>query len=106
MLLKIRGSLEIAHRLPNYEGKDKELHWHTLNYIFNFKGTVGSDAMVEAFKALDRAVKIAVDQYDHSYLNDSLANPTLENLAQEILFNANATYSYLKGFGKKGSLSV
>lgn len=102
MILKVRGSLEIAHSLPNYEGKCTKLHGHTLNYIFNFKGDVGEDGMVEDFKSLDRIIKLVIDKYDHTYLNDFIDNPTLENFAQDLLFNANNTYSYLKGFGKRG----
>lgn len=102
MILKVKGSLEIAHRLPNYEGKCTNLHGHTLNYIFNFEGKVGEDGMVEDFKNLDRIIKQTIDKYDHTYLNDTFDNPTLEIFAQELLFDANNLYSYLKGFGAKG----
>lgn len=105
MILKVKGSLEIAHRLPNYEGKCKNLHGHTLNYIFNFEGEVGEDGMVEDFKTLDSFIKQTIDKHDHTYLNDNFDNPTLENFAQELLFDVNSLYSYFKGFGAKGKFT-
>ena len=50
--LKIKGALEIAHRLPDYEGACSHLHGHCMHYILNFKGKLQDNGMVEDFKFL------------------------------------------------------
>lgn len=102
MILKIKGSMEIAHQLPHYEGKCRKLHGHRLNYIFNFKGDVGTDGMVEDFKTLNSFISMITDKYDHTYLNDYFDNPTLEVFAQHLLNEVNDRYAYFKGFGGRG----
>ena len=43
-----------------------------------------------------------MEDYDHTYLNDFIENPTLENFATIILDDVNKHYDYYKGFGKAG----
>lgn len=95
-ILKIRGTMEIAHRLPNYDGKCSKLHGHRIDYTFSFKGEVGEDGMVEDFKDLERIIKIVVDRYDHSFLNDFFENPTLEDFAMHLLNLVDTEYCFLK----------
>ena len=100
--LKIKGSMEIAHRLPNYDGKCSKIHGHRFEYIVSFKGEVQSDGMVEDFKDLDRIIKIIADRYDHTYLNDLFETPTLEDFAMHFLNELNAEYGYIKQLRKRG----
>ena len=50
--LKVKGTIEIAHRLPNYNGACKKLHGHGVHYTLNFKGELQDNGMVEDFKVL------------------------------------------------------
>ena len=47
--LKVKGTIEIAHRLPNYNGACKKLHGHGVHYTLNFKGELQDNGMVEDF---------------------------------------------------------
>ena len=40
--------------------------------------------------------------YDHTYLNDFIETPTLENFATIILDDVNKYYAYCRGFGQAG----
>lgn len=103
MLLKVKGELEVAHKLPKYKGICQFQHGHRLEYTFDFEGSVNKDTdMVEDFKFLKECINSAADKYDHSYLNDYFDNPTLEVFAQKFLEEVNDTYNYFKGFGKNG----
>ena len=94
--LKIKGSMEIAHRLPNYDGKCSKLHGHRVEYIVSFKGELQKDGMVEDFKELDKFIKLVADRYDHTYLNDFFEIPTLEDFAMHFLEELNTEYGYAK----------
>ena len=101
--LKVKGTIEIAHRLPNYNGACKKLHGHGVHYTLNFKGELQDNGMVEDFKVLKNIINNVIEDYDHTYLNDFIENPTLENFATIILDDVNKYYDYYKGFGKVGS---
>lgn len=104
MLLKVKGELEIAHKLPNYKGVCQFCHGHRYEYEFTFEGYVDENTgMVEDFKFLKECINFVTDKYDHSYLNDYFDNPTLEIFAQEFLNEVNDSYDYFKGFKKKGN---
>ena len=94
--LKVKGSMEIAHRLPNYDGKCSKLHGHRVEYIVSFKGEPQKDGMVEDFKELDKFIKLVSDRYDHTYLNDIFELPTLEDFARHFLNELNIEYGYAK----------
>lgn len=96
MILRINGTLEIAHNLPNYEGKCKKLHGHRIEYIVSFEGDIHEDGMVEDFKVLDKIIQIVADRFDHTYLNDFLENPTLELFAKYFLNDLNKEYGRIK----------
>lgn len=102
MILKIKGTIEIAHHLPKYEGKCKNLHGHRIEYILSFKGDIGDDGMVEDFKSLNRIVKVVADRFDHTYLNDFMENPTLEVFATLFLKILNSEYVSIKMGRKRG----
>ena len=94
--LKVKGSMEIAHKLPNYDGKCSKLHGHRVEYIVSFKGELQKDGMVEDFKELGKFIKLVSDRYDHTYLNDVFELPTLEDFAMHFLEELNTEYGYAK----------
>ena len=81
---------EACHRLPHYDGACHNLHGHS----YKLEVTVGGDitdsnspkcGMIIDFKDLKKIVKdVAVDKYDHSYLNDFFPNPTAEIMVEQI----------------------
>ena len=79
MLLKIIRKFSSAHRLPQYEGACNNLHGHTWKVVFLLEGTVQENGMVYDFKVLKKLLDEQLP--DHQYLNDSVENPTAENLA-------------------------
>lgn len=82
---------EACHKLPHYDGACHNLHGHS----YKLEVTVGGDivtnpnhskcGMIIDFKDLKQIVKeVAVDKYDHSYLNDYFENPTAEIMVNKI----------------------
>ena len=81
-----RVSFDAAHFLPNYVGKCKNIHGHHWLVEVGVTGEVDSQTgMVMDFtyvkEVLDREV---VKQFDHKLVNDTLKNPTAENIATYI----------------------
>ena len=76
---------DAAHYLPNYEGKCKNLHGHTWTLEVEVSGVPIPDGskqgMVMDFGDLKVAVQQKViDVLDHTLLNDTISNPTAENI--------------------------
>lgn len=81
MKLHMERKFDAAHRLPNYEGKCKNLHGHTWKVVVDIEGCKNPKTeMIIDFNKL----KKTIDKYDHAYLNDFIENPTAENLAEII----------------------
>ena len=84
---------EASHKLPYYDGACHNLHGHS----YKLEVTVGGDVtdanspkrgMIIDFKDLkDIVKKVAVDKYDHSYLNDFFENPTAEIMVEQIAYD-------------------
>ncbi len=75
--------ISCAHRLDlPYESKCRNLHGHNYIVSVEVEGEVLDDGMILDFSIIKRVVK---DKYDHKYLNDILRQPTVENLALEIV---------------------
>ena len=82
---------EASHRLPYYEGACHNLHGHSYKLEVTIGGNVNSDpsnpkcGMIMDFKDLKKIVdEVAVDRYDHSYLNEFFPNPTAEIMVNKI----------------------
>lgn len=82
---------EASHRLPYYEGACHNLHGHSYKLEVTIGGNVNSDpsnpkcGMIMDFKDLKKIVdEVAVDRYDHSYLNEFFPNPTAEIMVKKI----------------------
>ena len=82
---------EACHHLPHYEGACHNLHGHSYKLEVTVGGTVETSTdnpkcgMIIDFKDLKKIVnEVAVDKYDHSYLNDFFPNPTAEIMVKQI----------------------
>jgi len=82
MLISKTFKFDAAHKLPNYNGKCANLHGHTWKLIVTLEGEIqDSSGMIIDFKEIKQKVSEKVlDKLDHSYLNDTIENPTCENL--------------------------
>ena len=79
---------DAAHYLPNYVGKCSRLHGHT----WTLEVEVSSDELIQSgseagmvidFGELKKEVnELVIDKLDHTLLNDTLVNPTCENLLE------------------------
>lgn len=82
---------EASHHLPHYVGACHNLHGHSYKLEVTVRGNVIADTnnpkcgMIIDFKDLKQIVnEVAVDKYDHSYLNDFFPNPTAEIMVEQI----------------------
>ncbi len=84
MKLGLITEFDAAHSLPGYLGKCANLHGHTYQVEVVAEGEVGEDGFVMDFYELKKIIAGALEDLDHSYLNDVLPNPTAETIAQWI----------------------
>jgi len=82
----VARSIEIdaAHYLPGYKGKCANLHGHRWKIELAVRGKIGNDGMLVDFGILDQPLKLIEDQLDHNCLNNSVSNPTAENLCSYV----------------------
>jgi 6-pyruvoyltetrahydropterin/6-carboxytetrahydropterin synthase len=76
---------EAAHVLPHHPGKCARLHGHSYRLDVTVEGPLQSSGpaagMVVDFDDLSSIVRAnVIDELDHRYLNDSIENPTSENI--------------------------
>lgn len=81
---------EAAHRLPNHDGKCRNLHGHSYRLQIEVSGLVvhhpghPKDGMLVDFGDLKTAIKYHIwERLDHKYLNEDLPDigtPTAENI--------------------------
>ena len=84
MKLGVVTEFDAAHLLPGYQGKCARLHGHTYQVEIVVEGEVGEDGFVMDFYQLKQIISKALQELDHSYLNDILPNPTAETIARWI----------------------
>lgn len=71
-----------SHFLTKYHGKCENLHGHNYKIIITIEGDLKDNGMVIDFKIIKDIVKAKViDVLDHTHLNDTIDNPSAENLA-------------------------
>jgi 6-pyruvoyltetrahydropterin/6-carboxytetrahydropterin synthase len=82
MRISKRFRFEAAHRLPRYEGPCYHLHGHSYELHVTLEMPVDRDTgMTVDFFKLEAAVRERIlDQLDHRNINDTLENPTAENI--------------------------
>ncbi|MDD5137138.1 MAG: 6-carboxytetrahydropterin synthase QueD [Candidatus Omnitrophica bacterium] len=87
--IKVKADFSAAHNLREYEGKCERLHGHNwaVEAVFRYK-TLDRNGLAVDFKIAKAALKGAVEDLDHSYLNErpffKKKNPTSENIAKFI----------------------
>lgn len=91
-----RVSFDAAHYLPHYDGKCKNLHGHHWLVELAVNGTVDRETgMVIDFTILkDFLKREVVDKFDHHHVNNTITNPTAENIAAYILGRWNDQSGY------------
>ena len=92
-------TVDSAHFLPNVpEGhKCGNIHGHTYRVKLGVAGPVDPHTgFVIDFGDLKAAVKPLIDQLDHSFLNDTLDNPTCENLAEYLWSRIDLELSFVE----------
>jgi len=87
--IKVKGNFSSAHNLRNYRGKCERLHGHNwiVEAVFAFR-KLDKDGMAIDFHEAKAILKQAIEEMDHSYLNELKTfrsdNPTSENIAKVI----------------------
>lgn len=78
-----RVSFDAAHRLPNYVGKCANWHGHHWVVELAVSGQIMEEYgfVVDFSRLKDWLKENVVDVLDHTSLNDTIENPTAENLA-------------------------
>jgi 6-pyruvoyltetrahydropterin/6-carboxytetrahydropterin synthase len=78
-------SFEAAHQLGWHAGACKNLHGHSYKLEVTVAGELDDNGIVIDFSDLRAVVdREVIDVFDHTYLNDLLANPTAEIIAGDI----------------------
>ena len=87
--IKVRSDFSAAHNLRNYEGKCEKLHGHNWIVAATFRyEKLDENGLAVDFRIAKAALKDAIEELDHSYLNEigffKKTNPTSENIAKFI----------------------
>ena len=87
--IKVKADFSAAHNLRNYEGKCEKLHGHNWIAEASFRyEKLDENGLAVDFRIAKTALKNAIEELDHSYLNElgsfKKINPTSENIAKFI----------------------
>lgn len=82
-------SFDAAHNIPNHLGKCRSLHGHTYSLEITIMrrpdGSIDKESgMVMDFGDLKKIVAPVIEKLDHSFINDTIALPTAENMLEWI----------------------
>ncbi len=85
MRIRKQFPFEAAHVLPHHAGRCARLHGHSYRLDVTVEGPLEAagpaTGMVVDFDDLARVVQLrAIDDLDHRYLNDTIPNPTCEQI--------------------------
>ncbi len=86
----VEGRFAAAHNLRDYEGDCERLHGHNYQARVTVRvAELGADGLGVDFRELKAALGAVLEELDHHYLNEDVAefavgklNPTTENLAR------------------------
>lgn len=78
-------TIDCAHYLPGHKGKCKNLHGHTYRIRLSIQGQLNDEGMIIDFGELKKIMEEVIGKYDHKFLNDYMANPTVENMAFRLM---------------------
>ena len=83
MRVRVAFDFEAAHKLPNHPGKCRELHGHSYRLVVSVDRPVSaSSGLAIDFSDLKAVVnREVVVRLDHTYINDTIDNPTAEVMA-------------------------
>jgi 6-pyruvoyltetrahydropterin/6-carboxytetrahydropterin synthase len=86
MRLDVEFYFAAAHRLPRYQGPCFRMHGHNYKFFVTVEGEVDpATGMIADFGVVKQVVGDRVlSKVDHRTLNDTLDNPTAENIARWI----------------------
>jgi len=86
MRLDVEFYFAAAHRLPRYQGPCFRMHGHNYKFFVTVEGEVDpASGMIADFGVIKQLVGDRVlAKVDHRTLNDTLDNPTAENIARWI----------------------
>jgi len=59
---------EMGHRLPNHEGKCRNVHGHSYKLEVVIEGTPIHDGMIIDFYDISKAVKPLIEELDHAFM--------------------------------------
>ena len=96
--LTVEDSFDAAHALRGYDGPCENLHGHTWKVRVFLQGDqLNEIGLLEDFKNIKKHLKIILDEFDHTNLNDlalfQKINPSSENLAKIIFDKLKADLS-------------
>jgi 6-pyruvoyltetrahydropterin/6-carboxytetrahydropterin synthase len=82
--LTVRAHFDAAHRLPFYSGKCFNIHGHrwVVEATWKFSSRDRRTGMCADFKELKTRLEKVCKEFDHTFLNNFLKNPTAEALAK------------------------
>lgn len=92
-------TFDAAHFLPNVPNghKCRNMHGHTYRVKFGIAGPVDPHTgFVIDFGDLKAAVKPYIDMLDHKVVNNFIANPTCENLAEYLWDAIDCDFSFIE----------
>ena len=93
-----KTTFEAAHFLPGYDGKCRSCHGHSFTVELVLEGQVDPETgMVVDFVWMKEILKAVTDKLDHTLLNDTIPNPTAENIATWI--KDRVKYDWIEGSG-------
>ena len=84
MKLGVITEFDAAHSLPGYQGKCAHMHGHTYQVEIVVEGDVGENGFVMDFYQIKKIIAGALQDLDHTCLNQILPNPTAESIVQWI----------------------
>jgi 6-pyruvoyltetrahydropterin/6-carboxytetrahydropterin synthase len=81
--VKVAFDFEAAHKLPHHPGKCQKLHGHSYHLVVSVdRPVVPATGMAIDFADLKQVVRReVVDRLDHTYVNDTIDNPTAEAMS-------------------------
>ena len=76
-----RFSFSASHTLENAGIKCKNMHGHNYECALTLRGTLPETGYLYDLEALKEYVGSIVEELDHSYLNDTIREPTIERIS-------------------------
>jgi 6-pyruvoyltetrahydropterin/6-carboxytetrahydropterin synthase len=85
MLVTKEFTFSGAHNLAGYHGKCEKLHGHTWTVQITVDAPVGENGLAFDFVRLKEiGNRKAIALLDHTYINETIQNPSAENIAMWI----------------------